>query len=82
MHSLFFLYISNLLTEHFLANLLILSAGLELGPFVFNLYFGKDLKRNRERIKGEIRWETEVKRKGRAGKEQSWNIVLNKITSL
>lgn len=53
-YSLFLLYISNVFTEHCLVSLVISSAGLELGPFVFSLYFGKDLKRNMERIKGEI----------------------------
>lgn len=82
LHTLFLFYISNVFTEHFLASLVISSAGLELGLFVFNLYFGKDLKRSRVRIKGEIQWETELKSKRRAGKEQSWNILLNKITPL
>lgn len=54
MQSLFLLYISNVFKEHFLVSLVILSAGLELGPFVLNFYFGKDLKRNREGVKGEI----------------------------
>lgn len=77
MQSLFLLSTSNVFTEHFLVSLVILSAGLELGPFAFNLYFGKDLKRNRERIEREIHQKTEVKRKGRAGKKQSWNILVN-----
>lgn len=50
--------------------MVILNVGLELGPLVFNLYFGENLKRNRERIKGEIQRATEEKRKDRAGKEQ------------
>lgn len=54
MHSLFLLYISNVFTEQSLDSLVILNVGLELGPFVFNLYFEENLKRNRERIKGEI----------------------------
>jgi len=52
MHSLFLLYISSVFAEHFLVSLVILNVGLEFGPFVFSLYFGKNLKRNRERIKG------------------------------
>lgn len=54
MQSLFLLYISNVFAEHSLDSLVILNVGLELGPFVFNLYFEENLKRNRERIKGEI----------------------------
>lgn len=54
LRSLFLLYISNVFIEHFLVSLVILDVGLELGPFVFNLYFGENFKRNRERIKGDI----------------------------
>lgn len=69
MYSPFLRDISNIFRQKFLANVVILNVGLELGPVVLSRYFEDNLKRNRERIKGEIQWAIVVKRKDRAGKE-------------
>jgi len=54
MYSPFLRDISNIFRQKFLANVVILNVGLELGPVVLSRYFEDNLKRNRERIKGEI----------------------------